>query len=108
MTTFYRIDVADEDEKVIYAQASGDLGVISYISRQVVRELSGGEFTVLAMLSEIESIGGGVKRSILSITADADSVATLLKRRVANERRTNTDDSASLLPDGVGQLMDRS
>jgi hypothetical protein len=88
-STVYHIDVQDQDSTAI-ANAYGSLKVITLVAKEAAEEITGaGPYTVT--LVEVERIAGDVKRAVLSLTADGDIVTTVLKRRLASERKNGAE-----------------
>jgi len=95
------IESADENGNLgTLANAYGDLDIINYVAGKAAKALKGVTEDVAVTLVESLHVGGPAGRKVLSVTADGDSVADLLRKRIKNERRA--DQSAVLATAPVG------
>ena len=92
----YHLDVTDaSDGGEVIANAYGNIAVVSYVARDAekkVRELNDGAASVT--LVEVQKIGGEPLRTIVTLTADAETVALVLKKRLSSERKAGSATSA--------------
>lgn len=84
--TTYHIGIEDADGEA-YADAHGSLGVISYVSKEVAKEVEADSSLITVKLTETDGIRGEAKRTVLAITADGETAAVMLKRRITAERK---------------------
>ena len=69
------------------ASAFGDLEIVSYIGRKAVKELDGKTGTFSLTLNRVDGIGGNVVSEVVSLTAGAKVVTTVLKTELTSERK---------------------
>lgn len=90
----YRLVISDDVDT--YAYAHGTTNIIGY----VVRELDlNPEFTYEVSLTETSALAGENVRTVLAITADGDTVVTLLKGKVSKERKAAKAASVESTPE---------
>jgi hypothetical protein len=94
LLTTYHISVNGRDET--YADAHGDLDTINYIGKRVAKVIEGVGDDVTVKLVETSGIGGVELRSVLSITADGETAAVMLQRKLRSERKANTPAAESV------------
>ena len=83
----YKIFVTAADDTTL-ALAHGSLAIVNYVAGEVARDLKNEDTDVTAEVWQTDGIGGANVRKVLAITADGDSVADLLKKRIKNERKS--------------------
>lgn len=81
----YFIEVVNKATDEILAQAHGDLETIAYHVRKLALD-GEGEYSVL--LTEAEKIGAEAHRRVLSLEADGEIVATMLKKKITTEKKS--------------------
>jgi hypothetical protein len=79
----YRLYVTDE--KQTYAATDGSISLVAYTARQL--ELDA-EHQYDVKLIETDGISGPDLRTVIMLTADGDTVATLLKAKITKERKS--------------------
>lgn len=90
---------ASSDESML-ADAFGDIDVVSYVARALIDTVKDTEPDVTVRVLAVEGIGANIEseavRTVLSLTADGDTVATVLKSKLAAERkRVRSESEAS-------------
>lgn len=94
MSKAYHLTVAqpfENGERTLFAKTDGDIDVIAYVNTKLFGKNSDHNFDnaeLSVKFVELDAIGGDQTRNIMTITADADSVRTLLRNRVAKERKS--------------------
>lgn len=97
MTT-YHISVAGKNEdgtEGLLANADGDIDIIAYVNRKL--DLNA-ESEYAVTITETSGIGEDPKRTVLALTADGDTVSTLIGSKVRKERKAGKsvdEDNAS-------------
>jgi len=70
------------------ANTYGDLDIIAYVARKAEKLISdSGSQEASLTLVEVDAIGGANLRTVATLTADAETVGLVLKRRITTERR---------------------
>ena len=82
----YHIGVYTTD--TAQANADGTIDVIGYIANKL--ELDA-ETTYTVDLRETDAIGGDSKRTVLNLTADGDTVSTLIASKIRKERKAERE-----------------
>jgi hypothetical protein len=100
MTTIYHIDIESAGEDSFgtgrsLASAFGDLETMAYIAKKAVKEIEGKEGTFVLDLAEVNGFGGTTIRNVVSLTADADVVVTVLKGKLTSERKAGKTAAAA-------------
>lgn len=87
----YHLDVETlGDDGLAIANAYGDLDIIAYVAKKAEKLIGSSNAQEASLtLVEVERIGGANVRTIATLTADAETVAMVLKGRIANERKAN-------------------
>lgn len=80
----YFIEVVNKATDEILAQAHGDLETIAYHARKLALDADA-EYSVV--VAEAEKIGAEAHRRVLALEADGEIVATMLKKKLANEKK---------------------
>lgn len=78
----YRLVISDDVDT--YAYVHGTTNIIGYVAREL--DLNP-EFTYEVSLTETSALAGENVRTVLAITADGDTIVTLLKGKVSKERK---------------------
>jgi hypothetical protein len=79
----YRLYVTDE--KQTYAATDGSISLVAYTARQLNLDA---EHQYDVKLIETDGISGPDVRTVIMLTADGDTVATLLKAKITKERKS--------------------
>lgn len=82
-----------KDDLIVSAQ--GSLKLVELATKEGLATIKGksGDFT--AYVSEVEYVDGGETRSIVRITAEADVVALVVRKRLAAEKKGSTSAPAN-------------
>lgn len=93
--------VSDENETGEHVTfAWGDFGVMNYAAKSGLKEIAGQTGDFRARIVEVESVGSeDEKRSVVSITGDAETVAVVVKRKIANEKKEQGGAADETTPD---------
>lgn len=77
-----------------YACVYGDLDEISYIFKRALKKLTDGqEYT--ARFVETYGVNGEERRQVTSLTGDAELIGFVLKRKIAAEKKQQSDAPAA-------------
>jgi hypothetical protein len=64
--------------------------VITLVAKEAAEEITGaGPYTIT--LAEVKAIGGEAWRTVLTLTADAEIVTSVLKQRLTAERKSGAE-----------------
>jgi predicted ATP-binding protein involved in virulence len=83
----YFIEVVSKATDEVLARAHGDIETVAYHVRKL--SLDANE-TYSAVVSEAEKIGEEAKRTVLSLVADGDTLAIVLKKKLSAEKKALT------------------
>jgi CMP-2-keto-3-deoxyoctulosonic acid synthetase len=80
------IAAVESDEYVTFAY--GDFAVMNFAAKAGLKEIDGKSGDFSARVVEVEAIGTeDEKRTVVSVQGDAETVAVVLKKKVARERK---------------------
>lgn len=87
----YHIEILQPNDgfepDVHFAHAFGDLDTISYVAKKASAAIADVPGNIVLTLNEVDRIGGQAIREVVSVTANAKVVATVLKGELTSERK---------------------
>lgn len=85
-TYLVTIDDVDGDEAVTFAY--GQFPLMNFAAKAGLKEIADKTGTFSARVVEVEQVGTDeAKRTVVSVQGDAETVAVVVKRKIANERK---------------------
>lgn len=107
----YQIQVSSVESGEALAQAYGDVDTMAYVGRKLGL---GEDKEYRIEVTEHEKIGGEPTRSLVSLTADGEIVALMLKKKLTAERKRlnipadteNTGESTAETPSADASVTD--
>jgi len=84
----YHVDIVQNSNGTTIVRAAGSLKLAAAAIKEGLAEISGKEGDFNATFVELENVDGAEKRQVLRLTAEADIVATVLKKRLAAEKKS--------------------
>lgn len=99
MAGTYSIDVTEYSDGGTSSRdlvsARGSLGLIAYAEREVREALKGVKGEVTAEVNETDGVGGESLRTVVQLNSDADTVALVLKSKLATERKRSAESAVN-------------
>lgn len=92
----YHLDIVTLGGTVL-ANAYGSIAVVNYVAKDVLDEVKKTDESVSVTFVEVENIGGANRRTVLTLTADAETAAGVLESGIRKEKkigRTATEGDA--------------
>lgn len=98
--TNYLITIADETNDSFVAHGYGDFSAMRFLAKSGLAAIDGKDGDFRARVVEVEEIGvepADNARVVCSVGGDAETVAVVLKKKIATERKREnpTDETAS-------------
>lgn len=94
----YHLDVTAIDTSVgAIANAYGDLDIVAYVARKAEKQLKELDSSAAASVTlvEVKAIDAETIRTIVTLTADVDTVGLVLRKRISAERKAVVGQSTS-------------
>jgi hypothetical protein len=86
--TSYFLTIADDTNDVFVSQAYGEFPEINFVAKAGLKRIAGKDGEFRARIVEVENIGSeDEKRTVVSVTGDAETVTVVVKKKIANERK---------------------
>jgi CMP-2-keto-3-deoxyoctulosonic acid synthetase len=86
--TKYLVTIEDVDADESVTLAYGSFPVVNFAAKAGMKEIDGKTGTFSGRVVEVEQVGDDTpKREVVSVQGDAETVAIVLKRKIANERK---------------------
>ncbi len=84
----YLVTISEVDADEYVAFAYGTFPVANFATKDALKEINGKAGDFSAKIVEVEAIGTeDEKRTVVSVTGDAETVAVVVKKKMANERK---------------------
>lgn len=94
----YFIQVTNVDTDEVLAMSYGNLGILAYVSRDVLKSIKDAKGTFKAEIFEVESVGDADAepiRTLTTVQGDCDTVTYVVKKKVASERKASGVEDAT-------------
>lgn len=87
MTTYF-LTIADVENDEFVSQAYGEFPEMNFVAKAGLKRIAGKTGDFSARIVEVERVGDeDAKRTVTSITGDAETVAVVVKKKIATERK---------------------
>lgn len=84
----YLVTISEVENDEYVAFAYGTFPVANFATKDALKEINGKPGDFSAKIVEVEAIGTeDEKRTVVSVTGDAETVAVVVKKKMANERK---------------------
>lgn len=96
----YHLDVTTIESDLAIANTYGDLDIIAYVARKaegLLKKLDSASAASVTLV-EVAGIGGDTRRTIVTLTADVDTVGMVLRKRISAERKAVAGESTAETP----------
>jgi len=108
--SMYLLRITSAETEQITSLAYGNLAEITFIAKRQIKELTGSSDQYVVRFVEVEYVGQDAesngKRTVTQLAADGDTVAAVLKRKLAAEKRQQSEDSAPFDGDALPEPGD--
>lgn len=88
MTTKYLVTLSAVETDEFVAFAYGEFPTMKFAANAGLREIAGKSGDFSARIVEVEAVGTeDEKRTVVSVTGDAETVTVVVKKKIGNERK---------------------
>jgi hypothetical protein len=88
MSTVYLVTIANVETDEFVAFAYGEFPTMNFAAKAGLAKIKDADGEFSAKVVEVENYGTDeAKRSVVSVSGDAETVTVVLKKKIANERK---------------------
>lgn len=88
MSSIYFVTIANVDTDEFVTFAYGEFPTMNFAAKAGLAKINGADGEFSAKVVEVENYGADdSKRSVVSVTGDAETVTVVVKKKIANERK---------------------
>ena len=93
MGSTYSVAVESASNGTVFVRAAGSLKLITAAIKEGLAAIKDQDGDFSAHFSEVENVDGIETRQVARVTAEADVVALVLRKRLAGERKSDSGDA---------------